>query len=56
MTPDQAPSFYPNRVRLLQDWLAENPDRFSPAQADYPDGPVPGPGGPSPWHYRLPTL
>ena len=35
VTPDQAPSFYPNRVRLLQDWLAENPDRFSPAQADY---------------------
>ncbi len=35
VTPDQAPAFYPNRVRLLQDWLAENPDRFSPAQADY---------------------
>ena len=35
VTPDQAPNFYPNRVRLLQNWLAENPGRFSPAQGDY---------------------
>lgn len=25
VTPDQAPAFYPNRVRLLQDWLAGEP-------------------------------
>lgn len=33
--PDQAADFYPNRVRLLQDWLAENTDRFSPEKAGY---------------------
>ncbi len=36
LTPDDAPDFYPNRVRLLKDWLAEEgAELFSQPEKDF---------------------
>ena len=35
VTPDQAPDFYANRLKLLQQWMGEEETTFTPAEEDY---------------------